>query len=100
MDVSKLFKAAQEVFSTNPSIANEIQTSAEQLQQEGSSLNPNIKNFATTPEADDTEVHKITIQIEVPRDTNETELINAIIPDAEMLKSRKFKLKGYSFDER
>ena len=54
MDVSKLFKAAQEVFSTNPSIADEIQTSAEQLQEAGSPLNPNIKNFATTPEADDT----------------------------------------------
>lgn len=100
MDVSKLFKAAQEVSQTDPSIANEIQTSAEQLQDFTNPLNPNIKNFATTPGSEDMEVHKITIQIEVPKDTNETELINAIIPDPEMLKGRGFKLKGYSFDER
>ena len=65
--------------------------------------NENIKSFAKPGGGAVMELHKITIQVEVPPGTDETQILNKIMEKLKMDMEQSgagFRLKGYSFDER
>lgn len=97
---------------SNPDLAGEINQVAQGLQPEPSmvpgtnnmvnegNMNPNIDQKYVKPMAGKTEMHRITLNIEVPENTEETLLVNSILEKMGKLSEQGFRLKGYSFDER
>lgn len=69
---------------------------SEQPSVDMSSLNPNIKNFATpTAQDEKPNIHKITINFEVPKGMGITDLMNELI---EAVKDKPdIKITGYNF---
>lgn len=117
MNVSKLLKAAQMIQSENPGMSDEISQIAQNIQntspasdgvnnmvnenpENEAGMNPNIDQKYVQPMSGKVELHRITLSIEVPENTDETFLINAIMTLRDTLSEKGFRLKGYSFDER
>lgn len=125
MDITKLKKAA--ALTANKDLSQEILRIAQNLEgvdmgaamqapaanpmvgtdqgmnDPGIPGNPNIKSFAKPGGGVERELHKITIQVEVPPGTDETSILNKIMEKLkiDMEESGEgFRLKGYSFDER
>lgn len=94
----ELLKIAQEIATPLPSTPTQ---DAQQPAASQNGLNPNIDNKYVQQTPGKTELHKVTLQVNVPENTNEMELINAIIPElSNVITQKGFKLVGYSFDER
>lgn len=90
-------KLAKKISKANPELANALIKAAQTY--DPNMMNPNIQPFVQPP-AQKTEMHKITLSIEVPENTNEMEILSAILPGSQQLENKGYKLKGYSFDER
>ena len=116
MNVARLRRAAQMLQEQNPELSQEINQIAQGIESvpqptenptpntndmvSDQGMNPNIDQKYVKPTAGKIEVHRITLTIEVPENTDETFLINTILKFRETLSDKGFRLKGYSFDEK
>jgi len=115
MNVQKLFKAASMIARANPNLSEELTKIAQELsetvtdtitpQTPGApavpSTNPNIKNFANSPESEEEKVtHRITLTLSAPKSLGELEVMNEVLPVINQIKGQKgIELKGYQFSQ-
>ena len=121
LDCSKLFNAAKIIRNSHPELSEELVKTAQNIQnsdlgttnpesmfaetpepeQPDLGLNPNIKPFAQPGQSSEQrELHKLTLQLDVPVGTDELAIMNDLLPILKQLEGNDYKLKGYAFDER
>jgi len=110
VDFSKLFSAASLIEKSHPNLSEELIKVAQNLESnfamqngedQNTGLNPNIESFAKPGQSPaQREVHKLTMQLDVPVGTDELDIMNNLLPILKQLEEKDYKLKGYAFDER
>lgn len=102
----KLVTASNLIKEKYPELADELFKTAQNLEgfempQNEQGMNPNIETFAKPGQSSEQrELHKLTLQLDVPVGTDELDIMNNLLPILKQLEDRDYKLKGYAFDER